>query len=95
MKKVRLNESDLRRIVKKVIKEDESEYYSKSGWADYSKMPVKYYINSVVDEWFDDPYDDMWDDMDQEEINSEIDYVKSDILNDLHNIIIDYISRRY
>ena len=91
MKKVRLNESDLHRIVKKVIKENDSEYHT-DGWANYEKMPVKYFVDSIVDEFYHDEYGDMWEDMTPEQVVKHIEHEKETVLNNLSDMIFGYLS---
>jgi hypothetical protein len=89
MKKVRLNETDLHRIVKKVIKENDSEYHT-DGWANYEKMPVKYFVDSIVDEYFEH-INDLYDDDEEKWGREYIETEKENLLSDLRDMIIAYL----
>jgi hypothetical protein len=73
------------------LKEDVSEYHT-DGWANYEKMPVKYFVDSIVDEWYRDEYGDMWEDMSPEQVAKHIESEKENVLNDLSDMVFGYLS---
>lgn len=82
---------DLNENKKHRLKEDVSEYHT-DGWANYEKMPVKYFVDSIVDAWYHDEYGDMWEDMSPEQVAKHIESEKENVLNNLSDMVFGYLS---
>ena len=74
------------------IKEDVSEYHT-DGWANYEKMPVKYFVDSIVDSFYHDDLEYYFgEDMAPEQVAKHIDHEKESVLDNLSDMIIGYLS---